>query len=426
MLNLLRPVVSSVLASALILFAAQEKKPQVKLPDLKTPHVQQNPGKNGTGDKPETPSGKPSDGDVIKVTISTSLPVVTTGQSSYGVNGYLKNVSTSSVAVYSKETVLVVQPELTIAQDCVFAIYAFFPTEPDDTKDPRGARVIIRPKEGYPVSWSVSKNNTRNCYGDESKSQPGAIQDAAGTAPSAPTNTPGTTAPQQNTDAGYRCSWSLCDAVHWLRDAANFVPGNYAFTVSGKAYNVDEKDKPEEPEYHTYSETAILNVSVPQMVVIAFSGLGGLLAYLVIVFFPGSGELTQARKEAAFVIWKIPSSVVRRAFSAMLTSSLFTIVSSRLSAAESAFPIKVTVTDIWGAITFGFIAYFLGGKFINWLKKFSEGNPSDPNKPNPNKPDPNKPDPAKQGNGQPPAELHEESANNQPKPNQVEDIGRPD
>jgi hypothetical protein len=199
-------------------------------------------------------------------------------------------------------------------------------------------------------------------------------------------------------------------AFRGLWEIANFVPGNYAFTVSGKAFKLENKVGPTlaevpksdantkhadevssegrepgaESGYDTFSETAILNVGVPQMLVVLFSGLGGFLAYLVVMFFPDSKELSDARKTTAFYFFKrwfgdkLPSSILRRAFSAMLTSSLFTVVSSRLSSAETAFPIKVSVTDMWGAITFGFIAYFLGGKFVSWLKDFGKGNPKPP------------------------------------------------
>jgi len=423
MTNLARAMVFSLLAMSLMAFAAQGKKPQkAQLGDAKSSAAQPGTakptrGKTDTSNKDAARSGtagdadrsKASDSDVIKVTITTSVPTITTGQSSYGVSGYLRNVSSSSVVVYSKETVLVVQPELTTAHDCVFALSGFFPTEPDNDREPRGARVVIPPHENYAVSWSVSKAQTKDCGGAGQTQSP-------------------QTAPL--------CSWTVCGAMQWVGKAfrglwefANFVPGNYAFTVSGKAFKLERKNETagatseevpkseantkqaevvlserQEPgiegEYDTFSETAILNVGVPQMFVVLFSGLGGFLAYLVVIFFPDSKELSDARKTTAFYFFKrwfgdkLPSSILRRAFSAMLTSSLFTVVSSRLSSAETAFPIKVSVTDMWGAITFGFIAYFLGGKFINWLQDFGKGNPKTPGPEDkgPKEPDPKAPD----------------------------------
>lgn len=81
----------------------------------------------------------------------------------------------------------------------------------------------------------------------------------------------------------------------------------------------------------------------------------------------------------------------------MLTSSLVTVVTSRVSA-ETLLPVKVSVNDMWGAITFGFIAYFLGGKFVQWLIDLrnknsgqggNQGKPPDPKTSDPKPADPN-------------------------------------
>ena len=60
-------------------------------------------------------------------------------------------------------------------------------------------------------------------------------------------------------------------------------------------------------------------------------------------------------------------SIARNLFSAALLGAAITIVASRL--ADTQFPVKVSVNDVWGAMTVGFVAYFIGNKFIEKLVK---------------------------------------------------------
>ena len=83
--------------------------------------------------------------------------------------------------------------------------------------------------------------------------------------------------------------------------------------------------------------------------------------------------LLTARKteDAAVGIWTrsgviLAAKLIRDVLGVAILSSAFTIVSSRLS--DSQFPIKVSVLDGWGAITIGFLSYFVGNKFIDSLR----------------------------------------------------------
>jgi hypothetical protein len=49
----------------------------------------------------------------------------------------------------------------------------------------------------------------------------------------------------------------------------------------------------------------------------------------------------------------------------ILKRAVVTILASHLS--ETQFPTKVSVNDVWGAGTIGFLAYFVGYKFIDKL-----------------------------------------------------------
>jgi hypothetical protein len=71
----------------------------------------------------------------VKIVISTSRPEVTLG-ASYGVNADLQNVGSVPLAIYSNETILVNQPEISSAGACTL-VSASFP-EPPKPSDPRG------------------------------------------------------------------------------------------------------------------------------------------------------------------------------------------------------------------------------------------------------------------------------------------------
>jgi hypothetical protein len=80
---------------------------------------------------------------------------------------------------------------------------------------------------------------------------------------------------------------------------------------------------------------------------------------------PTSVEFASIKAASGFRIGRAYLGVARRAISAMLLSAIVTIVTSRVS--ETSLPIKVSVSDVWGAVTLGFIAFFVGDKFIKWL-----------------------------------------------------------
>jgi hypothetical protein len=147
-----------------------------------------------------------------------------------------------------------------------------------------------------------------------------------------------------------------------------------------------------------------------QTSIVLFSMVGGLLAFLLVTVNansnatrlqnpPASNSTTTNQTSAAsssntslndFIavvsekkaegFWKTFFSsegilafgkVIVSAFGAAILAAAFTVVSSRLS--DTHFPINITVQDAWGAITVGFISYFIGGKFIQWLQTFASG-----------------------------------------------------
>src|SRR4029077_4446330 len=103
--------------------------------------------------------------------------------------------------------------------------------------------------------------------------------------------------------------------------------------------------------------------------------IGAVLAFFVVALQPGR-DFDKWRSE-------IPTSehavnlfvLLRNVFSAGLLGATVTIVASRLS--DTQFPVKVSVNDFWGSLTIGFIAYFIGSRFIlNLANRFAPPTPT--------------------------------------------------
>ncbi len=164
----------------------------------------------------------------------------------------------------------------------------------------------------------------------------------------------------------------------------DFLPGSYSFLLTGIYYSnqagaVDgnqpqpvtgesaggsvSSNQPILKDEHFFSASASLPVAIDQTQIILYAALGGLLAWLVMTFRSTSGT------DGATLTWPQRSRVwvgtLRKIAAAMLISVTVTIVASRLS--TTSFPVKVSVDDFWGALTVGFVAYFIGGKFIDSL-----------------------------------------------------------
>ena len=175
-----------------------------------------------------------------------------------------------------------------------------------------------------------------------------------------------------------------CDPSFWgpLKRAIDFTPGNYNYFVTGK-FSVCDPTKPvpcPDPS-RSFSESATFQVGIDQTQIIIFAVIGGLLAYLVVTARGDGGSInelfTHLRASSSTAdddvaaattgrLLLLFTKVVRDIVGIAILSAAFTIVSSRLS--DSQFPIKISVLDAWGAITIGFLSYFVGNKFIDSMR----------------------------------------------------------
>jgi hypothetical protein len=319
--------------------------------------------------KAQAPDATPKpEREVIKLKISTMRKSSTAGKG-LGVYAELENVTSNTLTIFSGETVLVVPPELVGKGVCVLTFGSIAPTEvlkfDKPAPDPRGYPVMMKPGEKYRAFWDLTSPSTDPVCWDVSP-------------PADPKQISGTHAMPAGFWASVKDSLSL--------RMTGFVPGPYNFTVEGKAYADAGPDHVS--DYYTFVDSADLNMEIPESLVTVGAIVGGSLGYLVAATRP-NGDFSgwsdvKSKSEYLSYAWMI----FYKLFSASLLSVVVTILLSRLS--DTQFAIKVSVSDFWGAITIGFLSYFLGNKLIDQiLRRFNAPSPgSEPVPPTPAPPTP--------------------------------------
>lgn len=318
---------------------------------------------NQTGGTPQTlnQSGAAATQDMLKVTINASRASVTRG-GSYGVYADLENLSPSVVTIKPQETVLVVQPEVAQPSACVGLEQAIFPARPSILGQ------LPTPSTPQPSPSTPGQPS------HAAQSLPQTAPQAA--APVLPTGGSSVGELQIQSGEHYKVFWNLtsppgkrlgpnCSGTSWMKDYLGFVPGDYAFTVEGIVYSGVIGGV---TTAHTYTETTTLHVGISQIPTAIAAFFGGLLAYFVVALQPGQDfaqwvpKAADATSSATLHRVKAAERILRNSFAAGLLGAALTIVASRLS--ETQFPVKVSVNDFWGALTIGFVSYFVGHRII--------------------------------------------------------------
>lgn len=202
--------------------------------------------------------------------------------------------------------------------------------------------------------------------------------------------------------ANYRNFQQSC-TMGWsgpIQRVLDFSPGNYGYYLQGNFTLCIDPQHPDgnaactEP-WRNFSASASFPVGIDQTTIVIFAVLGGWLALLYVIFSkasqPGSilhdfnAALTNLTPETTSknpfgrFLQKLMTSdgaraagrfVIRLIATAILSAAV-TVVSSRIS--NPSLPIRISVLDAWGAMTIGFLSYFIGAKFINSLTDWSGG-----------------------------------------------------
>lgn len=256
----------------------------------------------------------------LTVDLSPSRISLASTSDSFAIIGVFTNHGNQPVTLVDQETILVVTPEASANRDCATSITAWFSTESASNEKTR--TVTIPPHESYPAEWTVDEGTT-TCQ---------------------------VTSP----------TW-LGRLLYWksMRSWLDFQPGKYRFEVAAKPTWPGGDNS---PAYHTFEAHIDLTIGISQLVTAVAAGFGGLLALFLAWSMP---QYKQAAWYQTGNLWADSARNGRAIVGAFLLSATFSVISSRLS--QTSLPIKISVDDVWGALTLGFLAYFAGNKIMDWL-----------------------------------------------------------
>jgi fluoride ion exporter CrcB/FEX len=270
----------------------------------------------------------------LRIEITTSRAQLTAGEG-IGVSAEITNESADQPIVLKETSVtLTVPPEMTGAND-TRTWPAYFPTEhsPDVNSD-AFAQLVLQPKSTYQVFWTPVDARPRQ--------------------------------PELNASVWRRAGIQFHNlAEHLISDLGFilFTPGDYRLTAQIKYWVGSDANAI--ATYRTAQKTVIVRVAAPQFVIIIGAVFGGLVAYLLL---PQSGRERRTATTIGPGSTFVETILVRvwhrtyPLFGACLLSAIVTILLARIS--DTPFPVKVTIHDVWGAITIGFVANYVGTKLI--------------------------------------------------------------
>lgn len=217
---------------------------------------------------------------------------------------------------------------------------------------------------------------------------------------SRPVTAPGATqAAQLQAEKQFQAAQRSCSMgpMAPIKRMLDFSPGNYEYYLTGLfSLCTYPNNNAENPQCNlpprTFAASASFPVGIDQITILLFAVIGGWLALLYVIFTEASqpGSILHDFNASLIAIppddkggnpvtrffQRLTTSMGARAVGRFLVrvvavailSASFTIVSSRL--ADTQLPVKISILDAWGAMTIGFLSYFIGSKFIasitNW------------------------------------------------------------
>jgi hypothetical protein len=233
--------------------------------------------------------------------------------------------------------------------------------------------VVLQPQDQVSVLFNLSQGARFGASSEEIADDLAAKQDAAAKAK------------QDQQTRMIKAVQSSCNAG-WLgpvKRALDFSPGNYDYFLTGYfSLCLQATDTACKLPMRPISLSATFPVGIDQTSIIIFAIVGGWLALLVVTFnepnkklsvfyqfaaVPATGSGLRSFWERLMSLsgFQIVGGFLIRVFGVAILSAAFTIVSSRLS--DTQLPVKISILDAWGAMTIGFVSFFIGQKFITAL-----------------------------------------------------------
>jgi hypothetical protein len=278
-----------------------------------------------------------SSNSLIDIKIEPTRPQATAG-AGIGIIAEIKNTSASTVYLKGKNLTLTLPPELEAPFSWEWGWWAIFPTEEYDPKNPNAIfekTISLKAGDAYNVFWI--RNPTES---------------ATGVLPSLLID---------NTPVFFT---NLIKQVTAELNYIFFTPGDYKITVVAKYWIESPGSHNDQDEaYRTVNQSALLRVAAPSSVIILGAALGGLIAYFLLPQTRFSLEGCVGRSG----LW---ARRIAGIFVSMLLSTMVAILLSRVS--DVPLPIRVTVTDFWGAIAIGFLANYAGSQLLDRFSRQSQ------------------------------------------------------
>jgi hypothetical protein len=268
----------------------------------------------------------------LEITLEPTRPQPTAGSGGL-IIGTIKNTSQVPVVICEQTTTLTVPSEIT-QEAHVSHEYAVFTVEGREVYENDDA-LVLNPGQSTHAFWSVNRSFART-------------EETTWT----PKNWIQQLWKQLDIEMGYMF----------------FQPATYKFSVQVKFWPVIEGkvitkeelklSNYDAPGYQNAVATTTTPISAPVTVILFGAAIGGLGAF-TLGKLSGRADAVQARyKSAAMSLLATVATNVSGAIGAMLLGCIVTILLSRL--AETEFPIRVNVSDLWGAIAIGFVGAYSG------------------------------------------------------------------
>jgi hypothetical protein len=252
----------------------------------------------------------------LTLTVQASRPTLSAG-SGFGLTADIKNVSSSRIELSSRNTILMLPPELEgLGTQGATAFIAFFPTDTVDTNEAFDRHLTLEPGDEYTVEWSWDQDRPNN-----------------------PTHH-GINVLGHNISLPMwvaKIDYTIASELQFLF----FPPGDYKVNMVIRYHIMDQPAD----TLQTAIQSVLVHVAAPQSVIIFGAMIGGILGYVISRIYSKTGLS------------------VSGLIGASLLSAIITILLARIG--ETQFLVRVSVSDFWGAIAIGFIASFTGVRILN-------------------------------------------------------------